>query len=102
MLSNQRIKGRYKRSKKLIDDLSDILNKILEISEREKNYEEAKNCLILSQTYYYEIKKEDKKMYKYYLFNRIKHNKWLNSLEFWNNLIVTMTEIEIKNSEKSI
>jgi len=102
MLSKQRIKGRYKRSKKLIDDLSDILNKILEISEREKNYEEAKNCLILSQTYYYEIKKEDKKMHKYYLFNRIKHNKWLNSIEFWNNLIVTMTEIEIKNSEKSI
>jgi len=102
MLSKQRIKGRYKRSKKLIDDLSDILNKVLEIAEREKDYEEAKNCLILSQTYFYEIKKEDKKIYKYYLFNRIKHNKWLNSIEFWENLIVTMVEIEIKNSEKSI
>lgn len=102
MLSKQRIKGRYKRSKKLIDDLSDILNKILEIAEREKDYEEAKNCLILSQTYYYEIKKEDKKIYKYYLFNRIKSNKWLNSLEFWENLIVTMVDIEIKNNEKNI
>ena len=102
MLSKQRIKGRYKRSKKLIDDLSDILNKILEIDEREKDYEEAKNCIILSQTYFYEIKKEDKKLYKYYLFNRIKHNKWLNSIEFWENLLVTMVEIEIKNSEKSI
>ena len=102
MLSKQRIKGRYKRSKKLIDDLSDILNKILEIDEKEKDYEEAKNCIILSQTYFYEIKKEDKKIYKYYLFNRIKHNKWLNSIEFWENLLVTMVEIEIKNSEKSI
>ena len=102
MLSKQRIKGRYKRSKKLIDDLSDILNKILEIDEKEKDYEEAKNCIILSQTYFYEIKKEDKKLYKYYLFNRIKHNKWLNSIEFWENLLVTMVEIEIKNSEKSI
>jgi hypothetical protein len=102
MLSKQRIKGRYKRSKKLIDDLSDILKKILEIDEREKNYEEAKNCIILSQTYYYEIEKEDKKLYKYYLFNHIKHNKWLNSIEFWENLVVTMVEIEMKNSEKSI
>ena len=102
MLSKQRIKGRYKRSKKLIDDLSDILNKILEIAEREKDYEEAKNCIILSQTYFYEIKKEDKKLYKYYLFNRIKDNKWLNSIEFWENLVVTMVEIEIQNNEKSI
>ena len=100
MLSKQRTKGVYSKNKKLIDDLSDLLNVILDYSEKEKDYEGAKNCLILSQTYYYEMKKDNKR-YKYYLFNNIKNNKWLNSIEFWERLIEIMIEKEIKNNEKT-
>ena len=102
MLSKQRTNGRYKRSKKLIDDLSDILNLILEYCEKEKDYEGAKNCIILSQTYFYEIIKSDKKKYKFYIFNNIKKNKWITTIDFWENLIEKMISIELKNNEKNI
>ena len=101
MLSKQRTKGRYKRSEKLINDLSDILNTILEYSEKENDLEEAKNCLILSQTYYCEITKSDNKKYKYYLFNNIKNNKWLQTTIFWENLIELMLKQEIEKNENS-
>lgn len=101
MLSKQRTKGRYKRGKKLIEDLSEILNNIIDYSEKEKDYEGAKNCIILSQTYYYEITKKDRKQYKYYLFNNIKKHQWLNATEFWDNLIEVMIQKEIKANEES-
>ena len=100
-LSKQRTQGRYKRSEKLINDLSDILNTILEFSEKEKDFEGAKNCLILSQTFYCEITKSDNKNYKYYLFNNIKKNKWLQTPEFWENLVEMMIQKEIQSKEKS-
>ena len=100
MISKQRGRGKCNKTKKLINDLSDLFILILEYSEKEKDYEGAKSCIILSQTYYYEITK-DKKKYKYYLFNHIKKNKWLNSIEFWDNLIGLMIENEIKSNEKS-
>ena len=101
MLSKQRTKGRYKRSEKLINDLSDILNIILDGCENDKDYFNAKNCIILSQTYFCEITKSNKKKYKYYLFNNIKNNKWLNTVEFWENLIDIMIQKEIKNNEQT-
>ena len=104
LLSNQRTHGRFSKRKSLIEDLSKILNIILEYSEKENDYEEAKNCLILSQTFYYEIiqsDKNDKNEDKYYIFNNIKKNKWLNSLNFWENLIACMIQKEIKNNESN-
>ena len=108
VLTKQRTKGRFKRSESLVRDLSDLLLKILEIAENEKDYEIAKNCLILSQTYYYD-KNEDKKRkdnkndneIKIYLFEFIKNHKWLTNLEFWNGLISQMIEKDIKNHEES-
>ena len=107
VLTKQRTKGRFKRSESLVRDLSELLLKILEIAENEKDYESAKNCLILSQTYYYD-KNEDKKKkdnkndkeIKVYLFEFIKNHKWLKNLEFWNGLISQMIEREIKNVKK--
>ena len=101
VLSKQRTKGRYKRSEKLINDLSDILNTILDFSEKENDLEEAKNCLILSQTFFCELIKSDNKKYKYYLFNNIKKNKWLHTIEFWENLIELMIQKEIEHNENS-
>ena len=89
-LANERTKGELKRSEKLIKDLSVILNQILILAEKEKNYNNAKNCLILSQTFYTE-----KGGIQIYLMDFIKDNKWIHSLQFWQEII----EIEIINDK---
>ena len=96
-LSNQRTKGRYQRGKELIKDLGIILEHILNISEKEKSFEEAKHCIIISQTFYYEEKNSGKKIY---LFEYIKINKWLTSLEFWEEMTKYMINKEIENNNK--
>ena len=100
-LSKQRTKGRFQRGEKLIEDLADILNFILDISEKEQNYEDAKNCIILSQTFYTEIliDKKTKQKYKRYLFEYIMDNKWLTSISFWAGIIDYMIQKEIKKNE---
>jgi hypothetical protein len=100
-LSKQRTKGRFQRGEKLIEDLADILNLILDISEKEQNYEDAKNCIILSQTFYSEIilDKKTKQKYKRYLFEYIMDNKWLTSISFWAGIIDYMIQKEIKKNE---
>ena len=102
-LSKQRTKGRFQRGEKLLDDLAEILEYILDISEKEKNYEDAKNCLILSQTFYTEItivKNKKKEKYKRYLLDYIINNKWLTSLSFWEGIIDFMIQKEIKKNEE--
>ena len=109
VLTRQRTKGRFKRSESLVRDLSDLLLKILELAEKEKDYESAKNCIILSQTYFYEEKNENKKMKengktelkKIYLFELIKNNKWLKSFEFWDGLVDLMINNEIEKNKES-
>ena len=101
-LSKQRTKGRFQRGEKLLDDLAEILEIILDISEKEKNYEEAKNCIILSQTFYTEIfisKNRKKEKYKRYLFDYIIDNKWLSSISFWEGIIDFMIQKEIEKNE---
>ena len=100
-LSKQRTKGRFRRSETLVNDLSEILNIILNESEKDKDYEGAKNCIILSQTFYFEIIKEKKKKKKY-LFEYIRNNKWLNTLEFWEGLIEYMIQCEIKKNQEIV
>ena len=111
-LTKQRTKGRFKRSESLVMDLSELLLKILDIAEKEKDYESAKNCIILSQTYYFEENSNDKKKKdnnaknepeaeKKYLFHLIKDNKWLTSFEFWDGLVSSNIENEIKKNEEN-
>ena len=95
-LSKQRTKGRYSRSKKLIQDLNDILTVILEDSEKENDYESGINCIILSLTFYY----EDKNKEKVYLFEYIKDNKWLGSIEFWKSAIQSAITKEIEKNKQ--
>jgi hypothetical protein len=101
-LSKQRTNSRFKREKKLVEDLADILNLILEISEKDINYEEAKNCIILSQTFYYEVFRDKKQNIKdkIYLFDYISDNKWLTNFSFWHGIIEFMIQKEIKKSEE--
>ena len=92
ILGKQRTNGRYCRSKKLINDLGLILNSIIDISHKSLNYNNVKTCIILSQTFYYEEKNN-----KIYLYKSIINNKWLNTPDFWRNIIINMTEIELNN-----
>ena len=105
-LSKQRTKGRFQRSEKLLLDLSEILHFILDNSEEIKDYESAKNCIILSQTFFYEKiinnnnKNNKKETKKIYLFEFIKNYKWLKSLEFWEGIIEYMIQNEIVKNEE--
>ena len=97
ILSRQRTKGRFQRSETLIHDLKEILEHILDIAEKEKDFDSVKNCIILSQTFYHE--KKGKKKKKVYLFDYIKNNKWLKDLNFWEGIIDQMIQKEIKKNE---
>jgi hypothetical protein len=77
LLSKLRTNNRYKQSKIIVDFLGEIVNIILDSSEESKDYNNAKNCIILSQTFYYEENKE-----KIYLLEKIKNHRWLRSLDF--------------------
>ena len=85
-LTQQRLNGKYKREEKLFNDLIELLNAILEIAEKEKNYDNARNCIILSQTFYKE-KIVDGKVEKVYLMEYLKKNKWVSTSKFWKNFI---------------
>jgi hypothetical protein len=100
-LSRQRTQGRFARSQKLINDLADILTLILDTSEQEKDYEAARNCMILSQTYYYEEKDKDDKVKKIYLLEFISSCKWFRNPEFWRGIIQTMIDLEIQKYLKN-
>ena len=97
-LSKQRTQGRYARKEEIIDNLKEVLKLILEIAEKEKDYEAGKNCIILSQTYYIEDKNDKNK--KVYLVESIEDNKWLKSIDFWNGIIEFMTKKEIEKNIK--
>ena len=96
-LSNQRTKNRFNRSRELIEILGLILKQILDYSEKEKNYENAKHCIIISQTFYYEDEKTKKKIY---LFEYIKNNKWLKSIKFWDEITNYMIQQDIENNDR--
>jgi len=99
ILSKQRTKG-FERNENLINDLIEIFSYILELAEKEKDFDSTINCIILSQTYYCEvINQETNKKEKKYLVDGIKNNKWLNNIEFWEGMIKLMIEREIKKNE---
>ena len=85
-LTNQRINGKFKREEKLFNELFEILNAILDIAEKEKNYENARNCIILSQTFYKETN-IDGEIEKIYLMEYLKNNKWISNPKFWKDFI---------------
>lgn len=93
-LTCERTGGKFERSEKIINELGIILNQILILAEKEKNYDNAKNCIILSQTFYIESKDNNEEN-KVYLMSFLKDNKWIHSINFWQEMI----EVEIINDK---
>ena len=96
LLSRLRGNSKLYKSRLHIEFLVDILNEILIITENKKDYDAAKNCILLSQTYFL---KDEKTNQKTYLFEKIKNNKWINSIEFWNVLISNQLKKQFKRFE---
>ena len=95
-LSKQRTNGRFARTQKLVKDLAEILNLILQTAEKQNDFEAAKNCMILSQTYYYDEKDKDGNNRKKYLIEFILDYKWLRTPGFWRGIIEDMIVKEAK------
>ena len=96
LLGRLRANSKIYKSHLHIGFLVDILNEILIITENKKDYEAAKNCILLSQTYFL---KDEKTNQKTYLFEKIKNNKWINSIEFWNVLISNQLKKQFRRFE---
>ena len=90
LLSKLRTNNRFQQNAELIDCLGIILNNMLDVAEKDNNYDNARNCIILSQTFFCE-KNND----KYYLIEKIRNHKWLITTDFWVNFIDKMIDQEI-------
>ena len=105
-LSKQRTKGRFKRSEKLVKELVEIIINILDSSEKIKDYQSTKNCIILSETFYYEKEnkkeknKKEENIEKIYLIDYIKYYKLFQNIDFWEGIIEYMIQDEIIKNEK--
>ena len=91
-LSLLRTKGSYQKSKRFIEIMGKSLNIILNYNEEKKNYEKAKNCIILSQTFYY---CEDLSNKKIYIYEFLQDNKWIKNSDFWRNFIDIMIQDQL-------
>ena len=90
LLSKLRTNNRYQQKKEMIEFLGNILNIILDESEKTNNIINSKNCIILSQTFYY-IQNEE----KYYLLDKIINHKWFTKKNYWINFADILIEPEI-------
>ena len=99
VLSNLRTNSKLKRKKKVIDILAKSFKIILDNAEKnnnEKSFWAARNCLILSQTFWYEKEDEKNKISKIYAFEYLKADTWLVKKDFWMGYIFWVVEEELK------
>ena len=96
ILSLLRTNSRFEKGKSLIDLLGKGFNIVLEYAAKNKLYDNVKNCIILSQTYYF----NDESKNKIYIFEYIKNNKWMKSASFWRSFIKDIIKNEFIRFEK--
>lgn len=82
LLNKLRANGKYQKSEVFIKLIGKIFNMTLDLAEKTNDYDWARNCIILSETFYY--LENDTKIY---VFNSIKQNKWLKKINFWKGFI---------------
>ena len=91
IVTDMRTSAHFNRNKQLIDLLGESLKIILEEARKNEDYRTAKNCLILSQTFYY--MENDKKIFS---CECLKKNIWLETYEFWDKFCNYMIDEELK------
>jgi hypothetical protein len=96
ILSILRTNSRFEKEKSLIDLLGKGFNILLEHAAKNKLYDNIKNCIILSQTYFY----NDENKNKVYIFEYIKNNKWMKNASFWRSFIDDVIKNEFIRFEK--
>ena len=96
ILSKLRANSKFERSKSLIELLAKVFEILLRNAQRKKLYENARNCIILSQTYFY----MDENNNKVYIFELIKKNNWLSNSKFWREFIDAMIKQEFIRFQK--
>ena len=96
VLSQLRTNNKFQRPKSLIELLGKAFNILLENAQRKKLYDNVKNCIILSQTFFY----LDESNNKVYIFELIKKNNWLRNPKFWRGFIDVMMKQEFIRFQK--
>ena len=96
-LNRLRINGNHKRNKDIIDLIGSVLNIILDSLSINEDFETTKNCIILSQTFYYENDKKEKK----YIYQLIKNNKNVHNESFWRYFIDILISKEFLKLQKN-
>jgi len=85
------------RSKQFVDLMGECLNIILNMSIKNNDFEMIKNCIILSQTFYF-IEENDNQ--KQFIFKLIEKNEFFRDEEFWKNFIETILLEQFKVYQK--
>ena len=95
-LGKFRADGKLFSSKAHIEFISTLLLEILKFAEAKNDLKAAKDCILLSQTYYITNEKDE----KIYSFEKIKHNKWIRSSKFWRDFLELYISLEFKKFEE--
>ena len=93
VLSQLRTNSTFHRPKSFIEAFGKAFNKMICMANKNEIYDYVKNCIILSQTYFYDGGENENKT-KRYLFEQIKSNKILNNSHFWRSFIDYMIKLE--------
>ena len=96
-LNKFRSQSRFQLSIEYFILIGKFFNKILSFFDNEKDYNIVKNCIILSQTYYYLY--ENKKIY---LKAYIEKHSIFKDPKIWDNLINILIQNEMKNKLNKI
>ena len=97
-LTQLRTCGKLEKSNLFIEYMSKIINKLLEYEKENKEFIYLKSCLILSQTFYY----LDKDNQKIYISNYLKNNRWITSPNFWRGFIDYIFKKELNKDDLQI
>ena len=98
ILSKLRSKNKFNKGKPLIGILGESFKIVLEEAEKKKDFWAAKNCLILSQTFFYKYIDENNKEIRTYPMEYIKKNTWIVKSSFWKEYCTWIIDEELKKS----
>ena len=96
-LGRLRADGKLFSSKEHMEFISILLLEILKICEKKLDLKAAKDCILLSQTYYILNEKNNEKIYA---FEKIRKNKWIRSAKFWRDFLELYINLEFNKFEE--